>query len=58
MPLSPRPNIAVDELDRVAGRVADVNRATATIPVDFALDLDPTLAQRVRSSIERPVVNA
>ena len=43
-PLSPRPNVALDELDRVAGRVADVDRTAATIPFDLSLDLDPTTA--------------
>src|SRR4249920_2059336 len=40
-----RPNLALDELDRVAGRIANVERATARSPGVLVLDLDVVPAE-------------
>src|SRR4249920_3186851 len=46
------PDLALDELDRVAGRVANVERATARRPGVLVLDLDAVLAEALSESGE------
>src|SRR4051812_5907571 len=55
---SARPKIAVDELDRVPGRVPDVDRAAAALPLVLLLDLDSSLAQDLRPPIQGAVFDA
>src|SRR5436190_23956250 len=55
---SARPKIAVDELDRVPGRVPNVDRAAAALPLMLLLDLDSSLAQALRPPLEGAVFDA
>src|SRR5207237_9560201 len=48
----------LDELDRMAGRVAEVDRPPTTIPLDLALDLDPAGVQRLRPRIKGALLDA
>ena len=47
-----RPGFSLDELDRVAPRVTEIDGAPARIVVNLALDLDPSLAKGGRERIE------
>ena len=47
-----RPGFSLDELDRVARRVTEIDGAPACIVVNLVLELDPSLAKGGRERIE------